>query len=171
MPAAYKVHNPPTVHQTEQELHWCLEKWGVRDYSVDYNVPRAKFGNRLLSRPERAVTVRWIPPGSRSEIVVSSDDQDSIAANLRKLYLGIEAMRLNERRGLTDVMRSAYMQLPAPAAGHWAVLGVAPGSSLEEIERAYRQVAQVAHPDRGGSDEEMAALNQARIAARAEVSR
>lgn len=164
MPAAYKIHNPPTVGETEQDLAWCFGKWGVRDYSVDYNVPRAKLRNLTLSRVERAVTVRWMPKGSNREVVVSSDDQDTVAANLRKLYLGIDAMRMNERRGLNDVMRSAYMQL-GPAGNHWTALGLVPGSLPDEIRRAYREKARTAHPDTGGSDEALAALNAARDAA------
>lgn len=165
MPGAYKIHNPPSVSQTEHELDECFAKWGVRDYSVDYNVPRAKFRNVTLSRVERAVTVRWMPRGSNREVVVSSDDQTSIEANVRKLFLGIDAMRMNERRGLNEVMRSAYMQLGAPTADHWTVLGVQPGASRALIESAYRTQAKQAHPDTGGSDEAMAALNAARDAA------
>lgn len=164
MASTYKIHNPPSVAETEQDLAWCFGKWGVRDYTVDYNVPRARLNNRTLSPLERAVTVRWMPKGSNREVVVSSDDQASVAANLRKLYLGIDAMRLNERRGLSEVMRSAYMQLPA-ASDHWTLLGLLPGSSADDVRRAYREQARAAHPDSGGSDEQMAALNRARDAA------
>jgi curved DNA-binding protein CbpA len=44
---------------------------------------------------------------------------------------------------------------------YYAVLGVAENASRREIERLYRRLAQRKHPDRGGSEEEMKALNEA----------
>lgn len=40
-------------------------------------------------------------------------------------------------------------------------LGVSPEASQEEVKRAYRERAQKFHPDRGGSNEQMARLNLA----------
>ena len=44
---------------------------------------------------------------------------------------------------------------------YYAVLGVTENASRREIERLYRRLAQRKHPDRGGSEEEMKALNEA----------
>lgn len=41
------------------------------------------------------------------------------------------------------------------------ILGVNEDSTKEEVTRAYREKAQAAHPDRGGSNMEMAKLNAA----------
>ena len=41
------------------------------------------------------------------------------------------------------------------------LLGISPWASWEEIERAYRQKAKVHHPDHGGDDDAMRALNEA----------
>jgi hypothetical protein len=53
----------------------------------------------------------------------------------------------------------------APQAAHVAayrLLGVSVGASRRDIDRAYRQLMKRAHPDRGGSVEHAAAINQAR---------
>jgi len=41
------------------------------------------------------------------------------------------------------------------------LLGLSPSSSWEEIERAYRTKAKIHHPDRGGDEDTMRALNEA----------
>lgn len=41
------------------------------------------------------------------------------------------------------------------------LLGLSPSATLEEIERAYRNKAKVHHPDLGGDDDTMRALNEA----------
>lgn len=41
------------------------------------------------------------------------------------------------------------------------LLGVSPSASWEEVERAYRGKAKVHHPDRGGDQDAMRALNEA----------
>ncbi|MCC5611521.1 J domain-containing protein [Nostoc sp. CHAB 5834] len=41
------------------------------------------------------------------------------------------------------------------------MLGVSPGASDEEVREGYRKLARQHHPDNGGSDEQMAAINAA----------
>jgi hypothetical protein len=48
---------------------------------------------------------------------------------------------------------SARRALPERAPSCWSTLGVLRGASIEEIKRAYRAGALVAHPDRGGDAE------------------
>lgn len=43
----------------------------------------------------------------------------------------------------------------------YAVLGLPPTASIEEVERNYRNLAKVFHPDKGGYTEAMRFLNQA----------
>ena len=43
----------------------------------------------------------------------------------------------------------------------YRLLGISPSASWQEIEKAYRQKAKVHHPDRGGDEDAMRALNHA----------
>jgi DnaJ-class molecular chaperone len=43
----------------------------------------------------------------------------------------------------------------------WDILGLSPGASSKEIQKAYRKKAQIVHPDHGGTEEEFIALQQA----------
>ncbi|MBF0269882.1 MAG: DnaJ domain-containing protein [Alphaproteobacteria bacterium] len=44
----------------------------------------------------------------------------------------------------------------------YAVLGLKPGASSDEIQIAYKRLIQKMHPDAGGSDALAAQINQAR---------
>lgn len=48
-----------------------------------------------------------------------------------------------------------------PKKNYYQVLGAAETASRRDIERLYRRLAHHRHPDRGGSEEEMKALNEA----------
>lgn len=41
----------------------------------------------------------------------------------------------------------------------YKILGLSPGATWEEIERAYRRKAQIHHPDKGGDEDAMRVLN------------
>ncbi len=43
----------------------------------------------------------------------------------------------------------------------YKMLGISPSSKWEDVERAYRTKAKIHHPDRGGDDDAMRALNEA----------
>src|SRR3546814_1489167 len=96
------------------------------------------------------------------------DRWDTVRDNVRAIGKTIEAIRGIERWGASDMMErafSAFEALPAPGGGVtlscWSVLGIEPGSSLAEIERAYRVSAKGAHPDTGGDRDKWDRLQSA----------
>ena len=52
---------------------------------------------------------------------------------------------------------AAYPSVPS----EYALLGLKPGCGAAEVRRAYRVAAKQAHPDMGGTNERMAAVNAA----------
>jgi hypothetical protein len=120
------------------------------------------------NKADRAVSVTF-SAGRHIDRTVTVDRFERPVDNLWALALGLEAIRLNELRGLDDVARQVYMALPAPKVRDpWEVLGLRPGADSEMITAAYRVKARAAHPDAGGSGEAMAELNDARDRALAE---
>jgi DnaJ-domain-containing protein 1 len=98
----------------------------------------------------RSVT---LPMGSQAR----ADD------NLRILYLAVEAMRMNDKRGLGEVIQEAYLQLagPEPTIDPYQLLGIRPDASIEFAEAAWKFLMKTAHPDAGGSEEQVKKLNAA----------
>lgn len=72
-------------------------------------------------------------------------------------------------RGLRE-LRGEPMEQAPPAPGNtgsgdldmcYRLLGLSPSSSWDEIEKAYKRKAKIHHPDRGGDEDTMRALNEA----------
>lgn len=50
---------------------------------------------------------------------------------------------------------------PADADLSFRLLGLSPSATWEEVEKAYRRKAKIHHPDHGGDEDTMRALNEA----------
>lgn len=95
------------------------------------------------------------------------DRWNEVKDNMQSIAKTIEAIRGIERWGSGQMVEQAFtgfIALPAPEQP-WQVLGL-PDShqSRAQIEEAYRRLAMQHHPDRGGSESEMARINAARDA-------
>lgn len=149
---AYK-YNPPagwppatTRSEIASEFRRWNEQAGERVISADFDLPLAKDGTREAS-------VRFILRGR--PVTVKVDKWPDFGTNLRCCYLVIRDMRLGEARGMTDAIREAYAQLPAPPKTErdpYEVLGIRPDAPSEVAEAAYRAKAKLLHPDGGGGD-------------------
>ncbi len=77
------------------------------------------------------------------------------------------------RRQQEELRRRAPPRQPkpraAPVAAHWKTLGLKPTATEHDINIAFRTKAQKAHPDHGGTNAKMVALNLARAAALKEI--
>jgi hypothetical protein len=96
---------------------------------------------------------------------IPCDRWDRIEHNVQSIILTIEAMRGMERWGaknMIEAMFTGFKALPAPELKGWrTVLGVRNTDSIEIVKDAYRCLAEKHHPDRGGSNEMMAEINDA----------
>ncbi len=69
-------------------------------------------------------------------------------------------------RGLRE-LRGEYIPDPPPRGDKqdvevcYRLFGLSPSAKWEEVERAYRAKAKIHHPDRGGDEDAMRALNEA----------
>lgn len=153
-----------TWHQEEGELARQFDLWRVRDWEVT-SPGRLSRAQRFTELPqaERVVHLTF-KKRSGEEIALDYDLQGRPVDNLRVLTMTVEAMRMNEVRGIDRLMEAAYLQLAAPTRQRpaYEVLQISPDADIEVAEASYRALSRRVHPDvEGGSAERMAELNAA----------
>lgn len=146
----------------------------VRDIVISSNVPARQDGLPLSGQAEPkdpGVAAYWTDSKRRPR-VVAIDCWRTVRDNMRAVGLAVQALRAFERTGAVEVVERAFAGFARlPAGGdHWSTLGLARGSTLEQIQNRYRDLAREHHPDRGGSAERFHAVTQAMQAAIREVS-
>lgn len=159
-PMTYQITTKKTWSQTQQELAETFDKWGVSDWQTNY--PKgARLEGFRQSDADRTVKLTYIKNGKT--INLQMGNQARAVDNLRVLYLAVEDMRMNEKRGIAEVLQSAYVQLEAPKQKRnpYEILGIYETATLEEAEAMFKAKAKRAHPDSGGSSEQMTELNEA----------
>ena len=97
------------------------------------------------------------------------DTWSSVEDNFWAINLTIDAIRMIERAGASELLERAFQgfrALPAPAGTNWwEVLGISPSADDETIRAAYRDLARKHHPDAGGDVEEFHRIRAAYDAA------
>lgn len=118
------------------------------------------------------VAVYWRVQNKGPMKVMAVDRYDRVADNLAAIAATLEAMRAIERHGGAQILERAFTGFTAlpgvPTC--WDVLGVKRGSSREEIEGAFRDLAKRHHPDTGGSHDEFIRIQTAREQALSEAA-
>ncbi len=147
-----------------KRLEGELDRLGAKDVRLTMNVERS-----LSGKPIGSVTPS--DPGAalyfmlkQKPYVLACDKWDRLADNIGALAAHIEALRGQERWGVSEGVEQAFAghaALPPPKTP-WQVLGIPEGSNEIIIRQAHRKLATLAHPDNGGSDDAMAELNRAR---------
>lgn len=146
-----------------------LRTMGVRDggWVLSTNLelrndgmPRS--GQRMPTDP--GVAVYWTRKGKQQ--VMAIDIYDRVQDNMAAIAASMNALRAIERHGGAQILDRAFegfVALPPPDKfDPFAVLGLKPGASREEIETAFRAQAKKCHPDSGGSVDEFQKLERAR---------
>ena len=160
----YRLSTDKSWAETLQDLDTTMRLWGVQNWKATSGIQQSRTGLKDQSAAERKVTLTFTRNGR--DVVLTMDRQARAVDNLRVLYLAVDAMRLNERRGVGEVMQEAYVQLaalPAPAKqrSSYEILGVREDSDWEVVEAAYRAKARKTHPDSGGSAAAFREINEA----------
>ena len=166
--ARYKV----SFNRARVELERALRLMGAANLVLSSNVPLRLDGlpyageaDRHHKDPGVAVYFSW----KKEPWVIACDQWDRVKDNLRAVGLTVEAMRMIERTGATELLKRAFSGFKSlPARGEttssrawWDVIGCDAEEDLDEIKAAYRRVAAQIHPDAGGSESAMTELNQA----------
>ncbi len=156
----YSLRTPKSWPQTLSDLETTMTKWGVDHWET--NTPR---GSHLKgsgqSLDDRSVTLKYTK--DKRTINLTMDKQDRAVDNLRVLYLATEAIRMNEKRGIADVVKSAYLQLDGPTQKRnpYEVIGLFDNTPLDVCEAVYKVKVKELHPDVGGSTEKFMELQLA----------
>jgi hypothetical protein len=177
-----------TIGRARDEALATVRAMGGRQPVITTNVQTRRDGLFYANAPEPqdpGVAIYWNDAKNRPR-VIACDAWRTLRDNMRAIGLTLEALRQLERTHCTQILERAYQgfaALPAdtnaarPKRTWWDVLGLsvtrfrrngptAPDGILrDDIETAYRQLARERHPDAGGSNEQMAELNQARVEA------
>lgn len=157
-----------TFAKARDQLYEELRKLGAGKVVVSTNHKPDRYG--IPTESKRAVGDEGVAVYFQLKgrpMAMACDRFDNAAANMRSLGLAIEAMRQLERHGGGTMMERAFtgfVALEAPGKSWWDVLQVRPDASAEAIEANFRSLARIRHPDRGGTTEAMAELNEARAA-------
>jgi hypothetical protein len=140
-----------------------------RDIVISTNVPLRRDGLPLATFSEPSdpgVAVYWTQGQPR---VIACDYWRTVRENLRAIGIALEGIRSIDRSGATQILARAFVgftALPAsttsPLRTWREVLGLTGRPSREVIDEAYRRCAGRAHPDAGGSHEQMVEVNRAR---------
>lgn len=139
----------------------------LADVIISSNVT---LGAERPADPGVAVWFTW----DGLQVCIPVDRYQSVAANLQAIHHVIEARRVELRHGTLALVRASFAgftALPPPRREVWtSILKLPPSATREEIEAAYKREARRAHPDAGGSNEQMASINRAREEALRQVS-
>lgn len=130
------------------------------------------LGENRPADPGVAIWFKW----DGLSVCIPVDRYSKVEANLQAIHHIIEARRTELRHGTLALVRATFTgfaALPSPGKRGWrAVLGITEGVALTKavIESFYRDAARRAHPDAGGTNDQMAELNAARDSALKELA-
>jgi hypothetical protein len=167
-----------SIADSVQRLLGELKRMGVRDSNIiiSTNAPLRLDGMpRSDQEPhDPGAAVYWKKNDKAAMRCMAVDQYTRVADNLAAIAATLEAMRAIERHGGAQILDRAFLgfaTLPDKASQHWReVLGIEGEANLSVIEKRFRALAQVHHPDKGGDRDRFEEILQARDAARMELA-
>lgn len=158
---AFKTTLPAALDNVETSLRLFGRDSGkpVTNIVLSSNV---SLGVNKPADPGIAAWFTW----EGQQLCIAVDRYLTPAANLQAIHHILEARRTELRHGTLNLVRATFQgfkALPAPPGSHWTeVLGLPMTATPEEIRAKHRELAKTAHPDQGGSQEQMGRLTDAR---------
>ncbi len=158
----------------QQELTRLSAKDAILSTNIKLRIDGLPYSDRAQpSDPGAAVYFKL----EGKDVALACDQWDRVECNVYAIGKHIESIRGQARWGVgnLDQAFTGYLALPAPSSPEnncWKILQLGPDEwTVERVNANYRALAEKYHPDRGGSDTEMALLNQARQEALASLGR
>ena len=138
---------------------------GARNVVVSSNIKLRIDGLPRSNQPipdDAGVAVYFDRKGK--PLVFACDQYDKPQENMRAIAKHLEAIRGMDRWGVgsLDQAFTGYQALPDSSTTWWSELGLRERpATTADLRRAYHKAAKLAHPDRGGTDEQMARVVKA----------
>ena len=159
----------PSFAKARDELMRELDRLGARRPILSTNIPVRIDGLPYANMREPAdpgVAVYFEHKGK--PMCFACDQYRTARENVRAIGLTIAAIRAIERYGSSDMMERAFRgftALPEHAGQHWREVFEIPHDAKpthDDIDKHFRALAHVYHPDKGGTMEEWQRLVLAR---------
>lgn len=152
----FKQSEPDRVQRFLQKQ---LQLLGAKKIIISSNVLQRKDGGMyseyLMKKiDDPGIAVYFQHEGQ--DVVMCCDQYLWPIDNLYAIAKGVESIRNMARWGVSDFIKRAFTGFKAlPEVSEvnkwWEVLGLPPNADKEAAKSAYRKLAQVHHPDAGGS--------------------
>lgn len=174
-PTKAKSQFKTTIYQALKNVQEELVRFGKdSEIAVDEVLISSNYSLGNQNPEDSGVAVYFTWDGVPTCIAV--DRYQRIEENLQAIFRCIEAERTKLRHGGLNLVRASfrgYAALPPPLqAGSgkpwFEILGVKKNAEWGEVVEAHKKLAKQNHPDLGGSQSAMAAINEAFQQAKAE---
>lgn len=153
-----------TWNENVDRLKVLMQEWGIpfEDYHVEAGC-EPQYRNRS-HWGERWARVTYRPRGAAAPVSMQLDSQDTAARNLNSIVVTLEAIRMQERRGLGAITASHYLALSAPQTERdpYEILQSRPDADRDTVDALYRLRAKQTHPDAGGTQEAFEQVTKAK---------
>jgi len=158
-----------SMDKAQRFLRDEVSRLGGRNLIVSTNLRLRNDGgiyaadmNKLIDDPGVAIYFKY----KGKDISMCCDQYLRVWENIYALAKGIEALRGMERWGVSDFLDRAFTGFTAlpesTSTKSWSdILGVPINASADQIKEAYRRLAMVHHPDKGGDANEFTRIKSA----------